>query len=393
MTSNVRQPGSPRVHAIILTQDRPEELSRCVATALTTLTQCDVLTVLDDSKPGNAAANLARSGMAARRSSTAVFHLLADQLHNAVALAHGGFSMAWQAKTAVRDIAPLRNLSLLLAATVAAKTTVLIDDDVTSFDLLGTHSFLAEQPRGPNGTIVGAHIGGSTEMDTVTRLQDALGRLMKRSHAKPTSVAELFAASVDTEVQRTDECAWVSAGYLAFNISPSRFIGFPPGYNEDWLWCLLQHAERGTRIVRNGQLVLHEPRLLRRPTCSDVRFELAGDLILDALVECWQGDSNDGTSTLERLRRHAPSGSILPATRVLEALQRASEVERLGRMDPDLWDYGLRILVEIARSDTLEADGRPLDLEGAPGVVESWWRLLPGCGISRVCSTRRRGHR
>ena len=24
--------------------------------------------------------------------------------------------------------------------------------------------------------------------------------------------------------------------------------------------------------------------------------------------------------------------------------------------------------------------------EGAPSVVESRWRLLPGCGISRVCS-------
>ena len=31
--------------------------------------------------------------------------------------------------------------------------------------------------------------------------------------------------------------------------------------------------------------------------------------------------------------------------------------------------------------------------EGAPSVVESRWRLRPGCGISRVCSKRRRGHR
>ena len=31
--------------------------------------------------------------------------------------------------------------------------------------------------------------------------------------------------------------------------------------------------------------------------------------------------------------------------------------------------------------------------EGAPDVVESRWRLLPGCVISRMCSKRRRGHR
>ena len=31
--------------------------------------------------------------------------------------------------------------------------------------------------------------------------------------------------------------------------------------------------------------------------------------------------------------------------------------------------------------------------EGAPSVVESRWRLLPGCGISRGVFKRRRGHR
>ena len=366
MTSNVRQPDSPRVHAIILTRDRPKELSRCVATALSTLGRCDVLTVLDDSRPGNAPENRALSGMVAQRSSTAVSHLPAEQVHDAVALAHGGLRLAWQAKSAVRDIAPLRNLSLLLARTVGALTTVLIDDDVSSFDLVDTHRFLAEQPREPNGVIVGAHIGGWTEMDTVTRLEDAMGRLMERPHNEPTSIADLFGASVATGMQRTKECDWVSAGYMAFNIPPLRLSGFPPGYNEDWLWCFLQHAERGTRIVRNGQLVLHEPQALRRSTCSDVRFELAGDLILDTLVECRQKGSKKRTSTLDRLCRHTPGASILPVTRVLEALQRASQVERLGRMDPHLWEHGLQVLVDIVRRDMLEADGR--------SVIASWCR-------------------
>jgi hypothetical protein len=41
--------GATRVHAVILTRDRPGTLGRCVDTALSNLGSSDALTVLDDS--------------------------------------------------------------------------------------------------------------------------------------------------------------------------------------------------------------------------------------------------------------------------------------------------------------------------------------------------------
>ena len=197
MKNEVGEFEAPRVHAIVLTRDRPEGLRRCVETALSKLTWRDALTVLDDSAPLKASANRTSLVGIAKRSRTVVSHLLAAQAHRQVAAMNNGARMPWQARSAVRDIAPLRNLSLLLSAALGGHTTVLIDDDVTGFDLLATHRFLAEMLPLPNGVIVGAQMGGWTEMDTVTRLQDALTRLTARSGQKGLAMAELFGATTD----------------------------------------------------------------------------------------------------------------------------------------------------------------------------------------------------
>ena len=254
----------------------------------------------------------------------------------------------------------LRNLSLLLSATLGAHTTVLIDDDVIGFDLFATHRFLAEQLREANGVVVGAQMGGWTEMDTVTRLQEALKRLTVWSEEKHVSVADLFGVAIGNIGQRANECQWVSAGYMAFNIPTKKLMAFPPGYNEDWLWCLLQHGDCGTRIVKSEQLVFHEPSMLRRPTCDDVRFELGGDLILDSLVECLASGSRNGAPALRHLSKHTPDASILPATRAAETMQQAAEVERLGQMRWQLREYGLRVIEEMSRHDSLEVNGREM---------------------------------
>ena len=106
----------------------------------------------------------------------------------------------------------------------------------------------------------------------------------------------------------------MSAGYTAYSIPTTKLTAFPPGYNEDWLWCVLQRRDCGTRILKTSQLVLHKPSRLRQPTCDDVRFELRGDLILDSLVQCLASGSIGGLSTLRRLSGHTPDASV-PAGR------------------------------------------------------------------------------
>ena len=88
MTSRSREHHrSARVHAVILTRDRRAELQRCVNTALATLGPDDALTVLDDSCASLARMNNAMLEETARRSKLHVTHLVAAQMHEAIAKA------------------------------------------------------------------------------------------------------------------------------------------------------------------------------------------------------------------------------------------------------------------------------------------------------------------
>lgn len=360
------QSRSRRLHAIILTRDRADECGRCVDLALSALGRHDFLTILDDSAPSATAENHALLTTAAGCSNTMVSHLSATRVHDAVADAFGGSRLAWQCRSAPRDIAPLRNLSLLLSATVGAQTTIMIDDDVVGFDLEATYSFIAEQQYEPRGIIVGAEIGGLTEMDTITRLEHAMARLMERPYQERAPVSDLFRAASVNGSQDAGACHWVSAGYMALNVQHARLVAFPPGYNEDWVWCLLQRAEYGTQTLKSGHTVLHEPATMRHPTCDDIQFELAGDLILDSLVECGAVEAQGRACALRRLCGYRPDSSMLPAGRVAEVMQQVAEAERMGRLHPDLWEYGLRALKDMLDGDALGVDGTAL--------VSAWCR-------------------
>lgn len=351
--------GSTRIHAVILTRDRAQVLERCVDTALSTLNADDTLTVLDDSCAMTARVNAALLAEAARRSTAHLTHLRAEQLHDAMAHATGGSRAVWQSKTAPRDIAPLRNLSLLISAAVGARTTVLVDDDICSFDLDATHSALDAFDRESGGVVVGAKIGGLTEQDTVTRLWDAIRCVESKTHDCFVPAEELFRVPPGGDPGAVDAAGWVSAGYMAFRLPPTRLFAFPPGYNEDWLWCLLHDACGDTRIVPADQMVMHEPPCLRRSTRDDVLFEMAGDLILDCLEERRSGNSSGPDSALEDLANHAPAVFLMPSARAKAVLERAQCLSEKGHLRalPELQSYGLSVLGDILRSCELDMDG------------------------------------
>ena len=348
-----------RVHAVILTRDRPEVLERCVDTALSKLGADDALTVLDDSCAMISHANAAVLAQAARRSVAHLAHLRAEQLHDVIARATGGHSSLWQSRTAPRDIAPLRNLTLLLSTAVDAQTTVLVDDDICYFDLEATHHMLDANYRASGAVVVGAEIGGTTEQDTVTRLSDAMRMLQSNTQNSAVPAGELFRVLPDSDSRRAGACGWLSAGYMAFRLPTTSLFAFPPGYNEDWLWCLLHGAGGEARLLRADQVVVHEPPVLRQSTRNDILFELAGDLILDCLVERRDGRPRSPESVLEDLASRAPDPSVMPSVRAERVLKQArglSENEH-GRALADLESYGLSVLRDMLRSGELEVDG------------------------------------
>jgi hypothetical protein len=306
----------------------------------------------------NVAAVLAE---AARRSMTTLTHLRAEQMHDAVAQAMGGPRPLWQSRTAPRDIAPLRNMSLLVSIVVNAHTTVLVDDDICGFDLDATHRMLDAVNRGAGGLVAGAEIDGITEQDTVTRLSAAMRLLESRTHHFAVPAEELFRVLPGCGNGRTDEC-WVSAGYMAFRLPATGLFAFPPGYNEDWLWCLLHDTWGDTRVLRIDQAVVHKPPLLRQPTRDDILFELAGDLILDCLSERSARKPHRPDSALEDLANHSPHPSVMPSARAKAVLEQARHLSENGHVPAlaELESHGLTVLNDMLSSGELEMDGNTM---------------------------------
>lgn len=238
-----------RVLAVILTHERPEEFERCITNAFSTLGPEDVLAVLDDSCLEASRANAGVLVKMAGRFTTRCCHIPANDLHHNVAQALRGQAAEWQLKIGRRDIAPLRNISLLISAAVRPQTTVLIDDDVCGFNVLSAHELLNGFGGSGEGLIMGAAIGGFTDLDTVTRLSNAMQFIDNSVHDAPISVTDLFQVTPSDD-GGAKEFGCVSAGFMAFRLQPSRLFAFPPGYNEDWLWCLLHRANRGNENTR-----------------------------------------------------------------------------------------------------------------------------------------------
>ena len=347
-----------RVHAIVLTRDRPQILKRCVDTALSALGAVDALTVLDDSCAAVSHANEAALADGSRRSNAMITHLGAEQVHDVIARATGGQGALWQSRTALRDIAPLRNLTLLLSAVVDAKTTVLVDDDICDFDLLATHRILDAKHRSSGGGLVaGAQIGGTTEQDTLTRLSDAMRLLHLNYHESRVPAESLFRMLPESDRERANPCGWLSGGYMAFRLPTTGLFAFPPGYNEDWLWCILHAAGREACLLRIDQTVMHEPPMLRKSTRDDILFELGGDLILDRLEERRYETPRKPEWVLEHLL-DGPPDLLTPSVRAETVLKQARGLSGNGHISAlaDLERYGLSALREMRVSGELEMD-------------------------------------
>jgi hypothetical protein len=358
MMSNGSLFGSARALGVILTHDRLEEVERCIQTAFSTMGSEDFLVVLDDSSPKVSSATATLLAKAASRSSTRFCHIRADRLHEDVAQALGGTMAPWQLRVARRDIAPLRNLSLLMSAAAMPQTTVLIDDDICGFDVGGTDKICDELVSSPQGLVTGAIIGGLSDLDTVTRLSNAMHSLAINVGDTPMTIADLFEVT-PIDDGGAEESGCVSAGYMAFRLPLEKLFAFPPGYNEDWLWCLLLKATGDTRVTRTEQVVLHKPPQLRCPAREDVLFEMSGDYVFDCMAERVKGRQSMPESTLRTLPEFPPKSSALPSRRV-EAIsvrmRELTENPHCGAL-ANLQDHGITLLQGMLTAGELEVDG------------------------------------
>ena len=344
---------SARLHAIILTHNRTDALERCVDTALRKLKGRDILTVLDDSTAAVAEQNANLLAAVARKSPAMITHLMPARLFDRIAEVTGASALEWRYRIAPRDIAPLRNLALLLSVAVRARTTILIDDDICGFDLELTHRSFGQLVSGSRGLVVGAEIGGRSEMDTLTQLHDALQQLESEANNHNAPIDKLFCKAGGSHNTGNVNCGWVSAGYMAFNICPTQLFAFPPGYNEDWLWCLMHHIGGEVRVLRSEQIVQHAPPTLRRATRANIRFELAGDLIFESLCAYRDGEQRTPLATLFALAQHVPCAEVLPTSCVAEVINLARALRSNRRMWSCLNHHGLTALEAVTSMGSL----------------------------------------
>jgi hypothetical protein len=330
-------------------------LRRCVTTALPYLGRDDVLTVLDDS--GSEAAHVNNSIVrAARGNSPNRIHVAAERARETIAQSSPKSSI-WLSKTAERDIAPLRNLSLFLSTLHPAETTVLIDDDIHDFDLAKTHETLAALSTAKTNIIMGGDITGVNEEDIVTRLGDAIDTLQAmRPGGKPDSIHRIFQMRRSLASPPSAEARYVSGGYLAFRLGRQKYFAFPPGYNEDWLWCLLQGTDPQMRIVRNTS-VIHEPPTIRKPTREDVLFELTGDLVFDCVHEAPTPTQFDPKASIAAVSNRLPDSASMPVARARELFGKACGFTGDHTVLCVLNEYGLAIISNMLRAGELEMDG------------------------------------
>jgi hypothetical protein len=210
---------------------------------------------------------------------TPIVHISAVALLNMFKQYLPPSALGWTKKTAQRDIAPIRNASLILSKYFEAGHVLLVDDDITGFDIRVTRDWVTHLVQTHCSVVVGAHIGGLDETDVISRLAQGIERACSCTNTGglTDSVRQLFtvtpkAGEIQCEVEN------VSGGYLSFRFASSDLEPFPPGYNEDWLWCLSLKGKNMASVFRIPQVVTHDPPLIREPSENDLLFELCGDV-------------------------------------------------------------------------------------------------------------------
>jgi hypothetical protein len=343
-----------RIHAIVLTHNRPDTLQRCIANAIAPLNEQDILTIIDDSVPSTFSANSDFLTTTSKSSSVKLVHISPVRVKQVLADLVAPLGCHWLEKTARRDISPLRNMSLLFSIAASAETTILVDDDIIGFDLLSTHKRIGELAR-HGGIIAGVEIGGISELDTVTRLGGAFRKIVKAPVSRTWNIKELFSVK-ECLGASNHRVEYVSAGYLAFRFPPTELFAFPPGYNEDWLWCLLQAANSQIEITNLGERVIHDPPSILKPTRDDLLFELAGDLVFECLEEQVRVVDLDPESSLRRLSARIPNLAFRPSTRVQQLLLLIESSTNGHNSHAPLEELGLSIMRDLLRTGELDLD-------------------------------------
>lgn len=290
------EPGALHRAAFILTKNRPEMLGRAVD-AITGHHPDLPIVVIDNSGRTAAAAN--RRILEDAETDDRICHMRRSDvraLGAEIRSISGRPHLDALCGGAPRDISGSRNLSLILSRALDLSTVFCVDDDmVTCRKDLGRPCFfdtVTSSHAKRSNAVIGGRMAGIMD-------DSYAGRLW--SLCETGSRAVLYDACMEssrTEWRQAGHPLWrdsraararpkrashASGGLMAVQVPRRSLLPFPPGYNEDWNWCLLQSVMRGTAVLTDGRPSYHSPPGLRDLGAADIAWESLGDAMFYAL--------------------------------------------------------------------------------------------------------------
>ena len=266
------------MNIIILTCNRPDIMIRCVNQIK--LFSNDNLIIVDDSSNKefiNGKLLLEKANI-----TYPTFHISTKQAFKSLKQLLPSSALLWTLKCGRRDISPQRNLALLFSIFNENESNLLIDDDITSFNIGFTRKKILQIKKTHKHFIAGVHISGIDERSSIERFKLAI----ENTKIKCNSTKELFKIPAIKILQKSKQVNFVSGGYLSFNISKetTNMLSFPPGYNEDWIWCYQNKHINKVKVFRLPQVVIHDPPEIKNISINDLEFEILGEIIVDLVV-------------------------------------------------------------------------------------------------------------
>ena len=286
--------------AAILTRDRPEILERSIS-MLGDHHPGITAVVIDDSP---AASTVRNNKRALNRAGAlgAAYHITrkaAAGLGREIdgALGRRGALDAVMARAGQRDISGLRNLAVAASHALGPSTLFLIDDDVVPCvprrKLPCFLDTVESRHCGRQNAIIGGCMGGMVDdsySGRLCRLCEVGGEALldHEKHVQSSAVRWRFDNNplwLEPVVRRPRprRVTHVSGGMMAIRVDPHHIVPFPPGYDEDWNWCLLQSMLSGTAVLVDGHPSYHSPPALRRLGAAGIVWETLGDIMFYTL--------------------------------------------------------------------------------------------------------------
>ena len=294
---------------ILLTHNRPKILKRCISSSInhSKIASNACWIIIDDSnseqilKNSQVLTDFVNSGLEiihiteSKRSE--IFQIISTHISN------NDCKIIFE-KSYHRDISGFRNLGLFLNFILKSDLTFFIDDDMVinnDFDVsdICFFDYVQKTFDDSSNCIIGSTLMGILDESYIGRFAYLVNHGVNSIFEQDTGLCysdydwnfEENPLWIDSKPTLEKYPTHTSAGLLGFKLNSNSVIPFPSGYNEDWIWCLLQTAIHGTKINKTILTAFHSPSSFFKPKQEGILWEMMGECFFDFILQVLQSNN------------------------------------------------------------------------------------------------------